>query len=97
MKLDTENQLQYKTLFDGMAQGAFTQLADGALVDVNPAALEMFGLDRDQFFGRTSLSPGWKVINEDGTDLLPAQHPSMVALRTGLPILPINLQRTGQR
>ena len=69
-----------------MAQGVFAQLADGTLVDVNPAALEMFGLDRDQFFGRTSFSPDWKVINEDGTDLLPEHHPSMVALRTGLPV-----------
>jgi len=77
---------QYKTLFDGMAQGVFTQLADGTLVDVNPAALDMFGVDRDQFFGRTSFSPGWKVVNEEGTDLLPEQHPSMVALRTGLPL-----------
>ena len=91
MKLGTENQLHYKTLFDGMAQGVFAQRADGSLVDVNPAALEMFGLDRDQFFGRTSLSPEWKVINEDGTDLLPAQHPSMVALRTGLPVRDIIL------
>jgi PAS domain S-box-containing protein len=85
-ELEAENLRQYKTLFDGMAQGVFTQLADGTLVDVNPAALEMFGLDRDQFFGRTSFSPGWKVVNEDGTDLLPEQHPSMIALRTGLPL-----------
>jgi PAS domain S-box-containing protein len=77
---------QYETLVEGMAQGVFLQLADGTLVDVNPAALEMFGLDRDQFFGRTSFSPGWKVINEEGTELLPEQHPSMVALRTGLPL-----------
>ena len=85
-KLNAESQRQYQTLFNSMAQGVFSQLADGSLVDVNPAALEMFGLDRDQFFGRTSFSPGWKVTNEDGSDLLPEQHPSMVALRTGLPV-----------
>lgn len=81
-----EYRRQYETLVEGMAQGVFSQLADGTLVDVNPSALEMFGLDRDQFFGRTSFSPGWKVINEEGTELLPEQHPSMVALRTGLPL-----------
>ena len=77
---------QYQILFDTMAQGAFYQMADGSLVDVNPAALEMFGLDRDQFPGRTSCHPEWRVINQDGTDLIPDQHPSMVALRTGEPV-----------
>jgi PAS domain S-box-containing protein len=85
-KTKPEYRRQYETLVEGMAQGVFSQLADGTLVDVNPAALEMFGLDRDQFFGRTSFDPGWKVINEEGTELLPEQHPSMVALRTGLPL-----------
>ncbi len=84
--LSTESQRQYQRLFHDMAQGVFNQLADGSLVDVNPAALELFGLDRDQFFGRTSYHPDWKVINEDGSDLVAEQHPSMVALRTGIPV-----------
>ena len=89
MKLDKpkpEYRRQYEILVEGMAQGVFSQIADGTLVDVNPAALEMFGLDRDQFFGRTSYDPGWKVVSQEGTDLLPEQHPSMVALRTGRPV-----------
>ena len=55
-------------------------------MDVNPAALEMLGLDLDQFLGRTSYHPEWRVINQDGTDLTPDQHPSMVALLTGEPV-----------
>lgn len=82
----SEHQRQYEILVEGMAQGVVTQLADSTLVDANPAALEMLGLDREQFVGRTFFSPDWKVINEDGTDLPPEQHPSMVALRTGLPV-----------
>jgi PAS domain S-box-containing protein len=74
---------QYHVMFENMAQGAFFQLADGSLVDVNPAALEIFGLSCDQFLGRTSYDPAWEVITEDGTDLPPDQHPSMAALRTG--------------
>lgn len=76
-------QQQYQIMFDYMAQGAFFQRADGTLVDVNPAALEMFGLDRDQFLGRTSYTAEWRVIREDGTPLSPDQHPSMLALLTG--------------
>ena len=85
-KKHSEHQRQYEILVEGMAQGVVTQLADSTLVDANPAALEMLGLDREQFVGRTSFSSDWKVINEDGRDIPPEQHPSMVALRTGLPV-----------
>lgn len=77
---------QYKQMFDNMADGAFFQQADGALVDVNKAALELFGLTLDQFMGRTSYHPEWRVIDESGKPLPPEQHPSMVALRTGLQV-----------
>jgi PAS domain S-box-containing protein len=73
----------YDVLFQNMAQGAFFQDKSGSLIDVNPAALEMFGLTREQFIGRTSLHPEWRVVKEDGSELSPDQHPSMVALRTG--------------
>jgi len=76
----------YRTLFETMAQGAFIQQADGALVDCNPAVLRMFGVSRDQFLSRTSLSPAWRVLREDGSEFPGEQHPSMVALRTGQPV-----------
>jgi signal transduction histidine kinase len=72
-----------RTFFETMTQGAFVQLADGSLVDVNPTALSLFGVTREEFFGRTSEAPEWLVVQEDGTPLAPEQHPSMVALRTG--------------
>jgi two-component system, sensor histidine kinase and response regulator len=81
-----ENAEKYRTLFENMAQGVFYQQADGALVDCNPAILEMFGLTRDQFMGKTSMDPSWKVIHEDGSDFTGEQHPSMEALRTGKPV-----------
>ena len=77
---------RYRTLFKNMAQGVFYQRADGFLLDYNNAALEMFGLTSDQFMGKTSLDPQWKVIEEDGTALPGDKHPSMVALQTGKPV-----------
>ena len=77
---------QYRTLFESMNQGVFYQRADGALVDVNPAALEIFGLTRDQFLGRTSDDRHWDVIHEDGSPFPAETHPSMVALKTGKPV-----------
>ncbi|MBN1935859.1 MAG: PAS domain S-box protein [Anaerolineae bacterium] len=82
---------KYRTLFEHMAQGVFYQQADGQLVDVNPAALDMFGLTRDQFLGRTSMDPTWKVVREDKTLLDGQEHPSMVALRTGKPLFDVRV------
>ena len=81
-----DSEVEYRTLFDTMVDGIFYQLADGCLIDVNPAALEMFGLNRDEFLGRTSEHQAWKVIQPDGTPFLPQHHPSMVALKTGKPV-----------
>ena len=77
---------KYRTLFRNMAQGVFYQSADGVLFDYNDTALEMFGLTPDQFIGKTSLDPQWKVIKEDGTELPGDRHPSMIALQTGKPV-----------
>jgi PAS domain S-box-containing protein len=73
----------YRSLLENMTQGAFRQRADGVLLDVNPAALRMFGLTRDEFLQRTSFTPDWEVVHEDGTPAHGSDHPSMVALRTG--------------
>ncbi|SLM27889.1 PAS/PAC sensor hybrid histidine kinase [Desulfamplus magnetovallimortis] len=82
-----QSELKYRLLFENMAQGAFYQSCDGTLIDVNSTALKMFGLTRDQFLGRTSVDFRWKVINENGSELQGEFHPSMVALRTGQPVL----------
>jgi PAS domain S-box-containing protein len=81
-----ESEEKFRTLFEDMTTGVFFQNSDGTLIDVNPAALRMFGLTREQFLGRDSYDPHWKVVLEDGALLLPEQHPSMVALRSGKPV-----------
>ncbi len=80
------NERKYRTLFENMAQGVFYQRADGQIIDSNPAALKMFGLDRENFIGRTSTDLRWKVIKEDETLIPSEEHPSKLALRTGKPV-----------
>ena len=80
------NEAKFRSLFEGMAQGAFWQASDGKLIDVNQAALDIFGLTKEQFLKMTSLSSEWKVIDENGADVPGHMHPSMVALRTGKPV-----------
>jgi PAS domain S-box-containing protein len=77
---------KYRILFENMAPGVFYQRRDGSLFDVNPAAIKMFGLPYDQFIGKDSYDPQWKVVSETGEVLTPEQHPSMIALLTGKPV-----------
>jgi PAS domain S-box-containing protein len=81
-----EREAKYKSLFENMAQGAFCQISDGVLIDCNSAVLEMFGVSKDQFMGKTSMDPDWHVIAENGSELSGSQHPSMVAITSGQPI-----------
>ncbi|MBD3167969.1 MAG: PAS domain S-box protein [candidate division Zixibacteria bacterium] len=78
-----ESEQRHRTLFENMAQGVFYQLPDGTIEDANRAALEIFGLPREQFLGRTSEHAEWKVIRKDGSAVPGEEHPSMIALRTG--------------
>jgi PAS domain S-box-containing protein len=77
-----QSEQKYRKLFENMVHGVFYQSADGTLVDINPAGLAMFGLSRDQFMGRTSSHPEWRVVDENYNILQPERHPSMVALIT---------------
>jgi PAS domain S-box-containing protein len=80
-----ENEEKFRTLFETMAEGVFYQGLDGALIDANPAALEMLGLSLDEL-GQGSYDPSYDVFHEDGTPSPPDEYPSLVALRTGKPI-----------
>ncbi len=82
---------KYRTLFENMAQGVFYQRPDGTFVDVNQAALDMFGLTRSEFLNRDSTHPDWHVISEDGEELPPDERPSRVALSTGRPVTDVTV------
>jgi CheY-like chemotaxis protein len=83
--LDTlqASETRYQTLFEIMVQGVVYQAADGQIIACNPAAEQILGMTLAQMQGRTSLAPRWRAIHEDGTPFLGADHPAMVALRTG--------------
>jgi PAS domain S-box-containing protein len=82
-----DNETKYRLLFENMRQGAFRQKADGKLIDVNPAALDMFGLTKDEFLNRSSGDPEWDVIHEDGSPYPGNEHPSLRAIENGKPVI----------
>ena len=78
-----ESDDQYRQLFMTMAQGVVTHDAEGVIVDVNPAACEILGLNREALLGPDSRFPGLTCIREDGSEFPPAQQPAHVARLTG--------------
>jgi PAS domain S-box-containing protein len=81
-----ERDEKYRRLFETMALGVVFQDPDGKIISANPAAERILGVTMDQMQGKTSLDPGWRTINEDGFTISGSEHPSMVALRTGIPV-----------
>ncbi len=77
----------YRMLFESMTEGVFYQMDNGNLVEVNPAALHIFGLKKEEFIGRNSYSEQWDVILEDKTPCPMEKHPSWLALKTGEPVM----------
>lgn len=86
-----EREEELRRLFETMSQGIVYQDANGSIVFANPAAERMLGLSLEQMSHRSSVTPDWRTIYEDGSPLPGSEHPSMIALRTGKPFGPMTL------
>ncbi|QTD36943.1 PAS domain S-box protein [Polaribacter batillariae] len=87
MTTSEEKKNEFRALFETMNLGVSYQNSKGEIIKVNPAALRILGLTEDQMKGKTSIDPSWKAIKEDGADYPGETHPSMLALKTGVPVL----------
>ncbi|MBE0662455.1 MAG: PAS domain S-box protein [Bacteroidales bacterium] len=81
-----DSEIKYRTLFESLSQGIIYQGVDGQITEANDAALKILGLSRSQLIGKNSYDKYWKLINEDYQTLPPDEHPSVLALKTGLPV-----------
>jgi diguanylate cyclase (GGDEF)-like protein len=81
-----QSESRYRMLYEHMNEGVIFQRADGHILSANRAAQRILGLTVDEFTSRTSLDPRWKSVHEDGSPFPGSEHPTMVALRTGLPV-----------
>lgn len=81
------NEEKYRTLFESLKQGIFYQSADCRIIEVNNAALRLFGLTRAQFDAMDAFNQNWRIINENNEVLSPEQYPSMVAFKSGKPVV----------
>lgn len=81
----------YSQAFDALPMGVVFQDAQGAITQANPAAQRILGLGFDRMRGVTSVDPRWRTIREGGAPFPGAEHPAMVALRTGKPVVDVRM------
>jgi len=77
---------RFRTLIADLQVGVLIQSADSEILLSNPKALELLGLSEDQLIGKTSFSPEWNVIHEDGTPYPGPTHPVPQAIATLQPV-----------
>lgn len=77
----------YRNLFATMTQGVVYYSADGQIISANPAAERILGLPFARMQGRKAMDSEWETVSEDGTALPEAEHPALLALATGRPVL----------
>ena len=82
-----QSEQRFRTVLDTMAQGVIIQDMTGAILSANPAAERILGLSLHELQNRTSYDERWRTTDQEGRALTGEQHPSMVALRTGQPVL----------
>lgn len=79
----------YRALFEIMPQGMICQDRDGRIIMANPAAQQIFGLTLDQLQSHTSFDKNWQFIREDGLPFPGCDHPALLALHSGEPVIDV--------
>ncbi len=79
----TSAEERYRTLLETLPHGVIYHDAEHRVIEVNPAAKEILGLDPDALLGRDAQAIDWQARDEDDQRVGPQHLPSAVALRTG--------------
>ncbi len=82
-----ESKEKHRFLFDNTIQGVVYHDSKGQIIEANQSASRILGLTNDQLKGKTPFDPRWKAIHEDGSDYPGYEHPVMITLKTGQPIM----------
>ena len=72
----------YRTVVSTMAEGVILRNGQGAIIAANAAAEKILGVPEALMHGNMIVGPSWPMVREDGTPLLPSEHPAQVTLRT---------------
>jgi len=77
-----DSEKKFRTLIYSLHQGVVLQNEKTQVVLHNPAALQILGVTENQLMSTDSYDLKWRMINEDGTDCDPEEHPAPIVIRT---------------
>ncbi|MCE2916815.1 MAG: putative bifunctional diguanylate cyclase/phosphodiesterase [Rubrivivax sp.] len=76
-------QRKLQLLWSALPAGVMVQDTEGDVIDANPAAARLLGLQPGQLFDRHDRPPGWQILAEDGSPADAESQPSLHTLRSG--------------
>ena len=82
-----ESEQRLHTVLSAAHEGIVLQGRDGTILTFNKAAEVVFGVEEADVLGESALGRDWQTIHADGSPWPPEEHPTMLALRSGLPSL----------
>nr|MBN2278564.1 PAS domain S-box protein [candidate division Zixibacteria bacterium] len=82
----SEDKTACQILFYIMSQGVVFLNDQGGIISANRAAERILGLSQEYLKGMTLTDEVWKTILQDNRNLPTRANPSVIALRTGLPV-----------
>jgi PAS domain S-box-containing protein len=80
---DRPSDARFYKLIANLQVGVVVQGPRTEVLVCNAAALELLGLDEDQFLGKSSYDPDWNIIHEDGSPFPAEARPMATVLATG--------------
>ncbi len=78
-----ESQERYRGLYEAIPGGVVVHDREGMIIEVNPGAAAIFGLEVEEIRGGMWRDPRWRMIHEDGSPFADSEFPPHVAIRTG--------------
>jgi len=78
------SEFKFRNLFETMSQGVIYQDTSGKIISANPSALRILGLREEDVIHKYTFDPGGNAICEDGSLVGSENHPSLLALQTGV-------------
>lgn len=76
---------RYRTLFHSMSLGVTIRNREGRVLDLNPAAVRIFGLDAGELTGSRSVDH-FDTFDPAGNPIPPDRYPTAIIVRSGKPI-----------
>jgi PAS domain S-box-containing protein len=78
-----QSEERFRTLFETMSQGVLYFDTEGRILQANPAARKILGIELRDIIGKKGSDPYWKIIYPDGSPVPETETPTLQALKTG--------------